>query len=112
MKALVLRMDVQVILALVLAVFVGANFPAIGLGSEWMGTIFLNTLKMIIPFLLFFSIFTSVLGMGDPKYMGALGGRTLGLYLLTTCLAVTTAIALMNLFQPWSCSPSCSVLQH
>ena len=106
MKSLLLRMDVQVIIALVLAVTVGVFLPDVGLASKWLGTMFLNTLKMIIPFLLFFSIFTSVLGMGDPKYMGILGGRTLGLYLLTTCLAVITAIVVMNVLQPGALSRS------
>ena len=94
------RMDVQVVCALVLAVCVGVFIPELGIASKWLGTMFLNTLKMVIPFLLFFSIFTSVLGMGDPKYMGVLGGRTLGLYFLTTCLAVVTALLVMNIFQP------------
>jgi Na+/H+-dicarboxylate symporter len=100
MKKMLSKIENQVILSLILSVIVGIYFPQIGISSKWLGTLFLNTLKMIIPYLLFASIFTAVLGIGDPKYMGVLGGRTLLLYFLTTCLAVTSAIIIMNIFHP------------
>jgi Na+/H+-dicarboxylate symporter len=38
--------------------------------------------------------------MGDPKKLGSLGARTLGLYLLTTFFAVSLGLAMGTLIQP------------
>ncbi len=94
------RMEVQVLISLVLAVLVGIFTPDLGISSKWMGTMFLNLLKMVVPFLLFFSILTAVLGVGDAKTMGSLGSRTIGLYMFTTVLAIMTILFVMNTFQP------------
>lgn len=94
------RMEVQVLISLIFAVLVGIFIPDIGISSKWMGTIFLNLLKMVVPFLLFFSILTAVLGVGDVKTMGSLGSRTIGLYMFTTVLAIMTILFTMNVFQP------------
>jgi Na+/H+-dicarboxylate symporter len=93
-------MEVQVLVSLALAVLVGLFTPDLGMSSKWMGVMFLNLLKMVVPFLLFFSILTAVLGVGDAKTMGSLGSRTIGLYMFTTVLAIMTILFVMNVFQP------------
>lgn len=94
------RMEIQILLAAILAVLVGHFFPTVGLNSKWLGDLFLNLLKMIVPFLLFFAIFTAVLGLGDPKNMGRLGLKTVGIYMFTTLVAVVTIVTIMNVFTP------------
>ncbi|MCH2174906.1 MAG: dicarboxylate/amino acid:cation symporter [Lentisphaeria bacterium] len=52
------------------------------------GTIFLRFLKMIAIPMVMFSIMTGVFNLKDIKRLGRLGGKTLGIYLCTTLLAV------------------------
>ena len=65
-----------------------------------LGQIFVNILKMIAVPLVLFSIVGGVASLGDVRKLGRLGGKTLGLYLATTVLAVGTGLGLVNLFQP------------
>jgi Na+/H+-dicarboxylate symporter len=64
------------------------------------GTIFINLLKMIAVPLVLFSIITGVAGMGEVTRLGRLGIRTLGLYLVTTVIAVVIGLLAVNLLSP------------
>ncbi|MBC8278701.1 MAG: dicarboxylate/amino acid:cation symporter [FCB group bacterium] len=65
-----------------------------------MADIFLRLLKMIIVPLILSSITAGVLGVGDTKNLGRLGGKTILYYLLTSTLAILTGLILVNIFQP------------
>ncbi|MCF6206631.1 MAG: dicarboxylate/amino acid:cation symporter [Sulfurovum sp.] len=58
------------------------------------GTMFITALKMLVVPLVFFSLLSGVLGIGDIGKLGKVGIKSFGLYLLTTALAITTAITL------------------
>ncbi len=65
---------------------------------EFIGTLFINALKMIILPLIAASMIASIAGMG--RGLARLGGRTLGFYLLTSSLAVLIGLAWVNLLSP------------
>jgi proton glutamate symport protein len=67
---------------------------------EFVGTLFLNALKMLIVPLIASSIIVGVAGIGSGGNLGRLGGKTLGFYLITTTAAIFVGLILMNLFQP------------
>jgi Na+/H+-dicarboxylate symporter len=64
------------------------------------GTIFINLLKLIAVPLVLFSIISGVANIGDPSSLGRMGGKTLGIYLLTTILAISLGLVLVNLIKP------------
>ncbi len=64
------------------------------------GKIFVNLLKLVAVPLVLFSIITGVAGMGEVRRLGSLGLRTLSLYLLTTVMAVSLGLLLVNTFKP------------
>ncbi|SDT06696.1 dicarboxylate/amino acid:cation symporter [Winogradskyella sediminis] len=64
------------------------------------GTIFINLLKLIAVPLVLFSIISGVANIGDPKSLGRMGGKTLGIYLLTTIMAISLGLVLVNVFKP------------
>jgi Na+/H+-dicarboxylate symporter len=64
------------------------------------GTIFVRLLKLLAVPLVFFSIIMGVSSLGDIKRLGRLGGKTLGLYLLTTLFATALGLLLVNTVQP------------
>ena len=56
------------------------------------GAIFVNALKMLIVPLVLFSLIPGILGIGDVRLLGKIGGKSFVLYLATTAIAITTAI--------------------
>ncbi len=77
--------------------FIGISF--IGL-FDYVGSLFLNALKMIIVPLIFSSIVMGVAGIGSGGNLGALGGRTLLFYLVTTLAATMIGLVLVNILGP------------
>ena len=67
---------------------------------EFVGTLFLNALKMLIVPLIASSIIVGVAGIGSSGNLGRLGSKTLGFYLLTTTAAILVGLVLLNLFEP------------
>ena len=66
----------------------------------WLGQLFLRLIRMLIVPLVFFTLVSGVIAMGDPKRLGSLGLRTLGMYFGTTAIAVTLGLIMATLFQP------------
>ncbi len=67
---------------------------------DFLGTLFLRALKMIIVPLIASSIITGVAGVGSAKSLGRMGSKTLAYYIATTLLAILTGLLLVNLIQP------------
>lgn len=64
------------------------------------GTIFLNLIMMIVVPLVFFSIALGAAGMGDPKKLGRIGGKTVGFFLITTAIALAIGLSIALIVQP------------
>ena len=62
-----------------------------------LGKIFISALQMLVVPLVFFSLISGVLGIGDIKELGKVGGKAFLLYLLTTAIAIAVAITLAAL---------------
>lgn len=64
------------------------------------GTIFIRLLKFIAVPLVLFSIISGISGLSDVSKLGKMGAKTLTFYLITTLLAVTVGLGLVNLIKP------------
>ena len=64
------------------------------------GDVFMRMLKMVIVPLVFASLLVGIAGLGDIRKLGRLGGKTLGLYFLTTAIAVSIGLLMANLIEP------------
>ena len=67
---------------------------------DYIGTIFLNALKMIIVPLILSSIIVGVAGIGSGGNLGTLGGKTLLFYGTTTLSAILLGLVLINAIAP------------
>jgi proton glutamate symport protein len=67
---------------------------------DFLGTLFINMLKMVVVPLISASIITGVAALGSGRDLGRLGIKTLAFYVITTLLAVLTALVLVNLVEP------------
>jgi len=83
-------------------IFSGWYFGEAMLSIEWLGTLFLNALKMTIVPLVVAAIITGVTSMGDIRKLGRVGGMTIVYYAATTALAVLIGLIIVNLIQPGS----------
>lgn len=76
--------------------FFGEQATAVG----WLGTLFLNALKMTIIPLIIASVISGIGGLGNISRLGRLGGCTLIYYFATSALAVLIGLVIVNLIQP------------
>lgn len=86
--------------ALVLGVIVGMLW---GPGSEslsWIGDIFMRLIRMVVVPLVFVTLISGVVSMGDPSKLGSLGAKTLAIYMATTLAAITIGLFLAAIMQP------------
>jgi Na+/H+-dicarboxylate symporter len=96
----------QVIIALVL----GAAYAFMSVSFGWnkftldyidpFGKIFINALKLIAVPLVLFSIISGVAALKDATKLGKIGLKTLSLYVITTIIAVTVGLLVVNTIKP------------
>lgn len=73
--------------------------------GDWIkpfGTVFINLLKMIAVPLILVSLINGLADLKDISKLSKLGGRTVGIYLLTTITAVSLGLVLANVIKPGS----------
>ena len=105
---IVLKLHWQILIALVLAVLIGrltgtdASLFGITFYSiyEFIGTLFLQALKMLIVPLIMSSIITGIAGVGHSGALGRLGGKTLLYYMTTSLIAIMIGLILVNATKP------------
>ncbi|PWU05420.1 MAG: dicarboxylate/amino acid:cation symporter [Verrucomicrobia bacterium] len=76
---------------------IGVKFIA---GCDFIGTMFLNALKMIVVPLIACSIVSGMIGMGAEKHFGRMGVKTLAFYFITTLTAVLIGLICVNVIRP------------
>ncbi|UTW44719.1 dicarboxylate/amino acid:cation symporter [bacterium SCSIO 12696] len=76
------------------------EFFLVDLVFDPVGAIFIACLKMAVIPVVFFSLTCGSAAMGANARMGRLAGGTLGLYLITTAMAVAIALLIANIIDP------------
>lgn len=64
------------------------------------GEIFVRFLSMLVVPLVFVSLIAGVSALSDPKKLGRVGGKAVGLYMLTTGIAITLALIAAVIIEP------------
>ncbi|PKK81997.1 MAG: hypothetical protein CVT49_15955 [candidate division Zixibacteria bacterium HGW-Zixibacteria-1] len=90
------------LLGAVLGAVGGYYFGDVFIQIKFLGTLFLNALKMIVVPLIVASMIVGVTSLGDIRKLGRTTGKTLIYYLVTTGFAVTIGLILVNIIQPGS----------
>ena len=86
-----------IILGVIVGGLVGSFLPELGIKLGFLGTLFINALKMIVIPLIVVSITLSIMKVGN---LGSLGIKTLIYYLITTGIAVFIGIVVVNIIHP------------
>ncbi len=101
-----MSLTVKVLLGMLLGIVIGLFFNLSGLNAagsfvnEYIvnglfhvaGKMFVNALKMLVVPLVFFSLICGVCGIGNIKLLGRVGGKAFAFYMMTTAIAIATAI--------------------
>ncbi|PCJ45734.1 MAG: dicarboxylate/amino acid:cation symporter, partial [Moraxellaceae bacterium] len=67
---------------------------------DFVGTMFINGLKMIIVPLIMASIISGIAGLGSSEGLGRLGTKTISFYMVSSLLAILVGLAAVNLVKP------------
>lgn len=91
---------------MLLGVVLGLGALFFGFGSlviNWIkpfGTIFINLLKLVAIPLIIVSLISGISNLKDISRLSRIGGKTIGLYLFTTVLAIVVGLSLVNMAKP------------
>ena len=103
-----MKLTTRILLGLVLGAIVGVAAQATGSPSvvgvvtslEPLGTVFVRLISMVVVPLVIASLFVGTCSIGDVGRLGRLGGRTVGLFAVTTLLASTIGLVIGIATQP------------
>ncbi|MEN8158716.1 MAG: dicarboxylate/amino acid:cation symporter [Myxococcota bacterium] len=96
----------QILIALALGVAFGVvtvQLGETGSAKRWIspfGTIFINLLKFVAVPLVLTSLIVGVASLSDLRRLSSMGGKTIGIYLGTTALAIVIGLGVVNLVEP------------
>jgi Na+/H+-dicarboxylate symporter len=90
----------RILLALILGVIVGMIWGPGASTISWLGDLFVRLIRMVVVPLVFVTLVSGVVAMGDPAKLGSLGAKTLAVYMLTTLAAIVIGLVLAAVLQP------------
>ncbi|SHO81618.1 Proton/glutamate symport protein @ Sodium/glutamate symport protein [hydrothermal vent metagenome] len=109
-----MSLTTKYLLSMLLGIIIGLIINYSGLNSEGsfvneyimlglftiIGKMFITLLKLLVVPLVLLSLISGVLGIGDISTLGKIGAKSFGLYILTTAMAIATAIGVALIIQP------------
>jgi len=97
----------KILLGMVLGVAFALVMTNFDFGKEFIkdwikpfGTIFINSLKLIAIPLILAALIKGVSDLKDISKLSKMGGRTIGIYIVTTVIAVSIGLLLVNIVNP------------
>ncbi|EDY85856.1 Na+/H+ - glutamate/aspartate symport protein [gamma proteobacterium HTCC5015] len=106
------QLTVAIFLAMIIGATLGSVANAFIESEHWiqqfviggalgtLGSLFVSALKMLVVPLVFVSLVHGVTALGEVSKLGRIGSKTIALYLVTTALAISIALALATFIEP------------
>ncbi|HEY8616532.1 dicarboxylate/amino acid:cation symporter [Phenylobacterium sp.] len=91
---------VQVLIAVVLGITVGALWPTFGASLKPLGDAFIKLIKMAVAPVIFCTVAAGIARMGDLKAFGRLGAKTLIYFEVVSTLALVVGLVVGRVLQP------------
>jgi Na+/H+-dicarboxylate symporter len=90
----------RVLGALMLGLLFALVWPSATPAVAFIGDLFVRAIRMLVAPIVLITIAAGITSLADPKRLGSLGGRTIGLFALTTAIAVSVGITVATLIRP------------
>lgn len=84
------------VLGVVFALLVPQGAPWV----QFVGDLFVRAIRMLVAPIVLVTIASGITTLADPKRLGSLGGRTVGMFALTTFIAVSVGMPVAAIVQP------------
>ncbi|TRW14122.1 C4-dicarboxylate transporter DctA [Glacieibacterium frigidum] len=91
---------IQVLIAIVLGVLVGAIWPDVGTAMKPLGDAFIKLVKMVIAPLIFLTVVTGIAHMRDLGGVGRTFAKALTYFLTVSTLALVVGLVVANVVRP------------
>ena len=79
---------------------------------QFLGDMFVRAIRMLVAPIVLITIAAGITSLADPKQLGSLGGRTIGLFAFTTAIAVSVGMAVATLIRPGEGAPLGTASPH
>lgn len=99
-KKLLTNLTFWVLFAIVSGALLGHFLPEKGVEMKFLGTYFIEVVKIFINPIIFLTISLGISSMGDLKKVGRVGGKALLYFEIVTTFALIIGIAMAYLIQP------------
>jgi Na+/H+-dicarboxylate symporter len=94
------KMFCFILISIVLGIVGGICFPEQMISIRWIGTLFINLLKLIALPLIFSALVGAITSIGNTKRLGSIGIYTICYVLMSVSFAVVIGLLLLNIFKP------------
>lgn len=89
----------QVLVAIVVGIVLGWQWPDLATSMEPIGTTFITAMKMLIGPIVFLTIIGGIAGVADLKKVGRTGVKALAYFQVGTIIAMVTGLIAINVFR-------------
>lgn len=102
----------RVLGALALGLVFALVWPSATPAVQFMGDLFVRAIRMLVAPIVLVTIAAGICSLADPKRLGGLGGRTVGLFAATTAIAVSVGMLVATLVRPGIGAPLGTAAPH
>lgn len=102
----------RVVGGLVLGVILAFAWPQGAPYVQFVGDLFVRAIRMLVAPIVLVTIAAGITSLADPKQLGSLGARTIGLFAATTAIAVSVGMLVASLIRPGVGAPLGTAVAH
>ncbi|WP_066807921.1 dicarboxylate/amino acid:cation symporter [Sphingomonas asaccharolytica] len=102
----------RVVGALILGVIFALVWPAGAPYVQFIGDLFVRAIRMLVAPIVLVTIAAGITSLADPKKLGSLGARTIGLFAATTAIAVSVGMLVATVIRPGAGAPLGTAAPH
>lgn len=102
----------RVVGALILGVIFALAWPAGAPYVQFLGDLFVRAIRMLVAPIVLVTIAAGITSLADPKKLGSLGARTIGLFAATTAIAVSVGMLVSTVIRPGADAPLGTAAPH
>lgn len=102
----------RVVGALVLGVVFALVWPEGAPYVQFLGDLFVRAIRMLVAPIVLVTIAAGITSLADPKKLGSLGARTIGLFAATTAVAVSVGMLVATVIRPGAGAPLGTAAPH